>query len=179
MRLLAVIFLSLEAFSAVAASGADIRRVSVDKPYFHWLFGGFGSQHSEASLTALMTDEFRDQRCVKSLREIGPTFGRGYIGFAEISKEHLDRFADYYDLTFRQAQTTLYVVPCAIGSFPERLDPDEYAEKVAANLDYLIKTRKCTKIRYYCLTNELVAGGKCNYFEAYNQMDNGANAVCR
>mgnify|MGYP004460580437 FL=1 len=179
MRLLAVIFLSLEAFSAVAASGADIRRVSVDKPYFRWLFGGFGSQHSEASLTALMTDEFRDQRCVKSLREIGPTFGRGYIGFAEISKEHLDRFADYYDLTFRQAQTTLYVVPCAIGSFPERLDPDEYAEKVAASLDYLIKTRKRTKIRYYCLTNELVAGGKCNYFEAYNQMDNGANAVCR
>ena len=161
------ISLAFSIFSTVAVAA----QVTVEKPYFRWLFGGFGFQHSEASLTALMSDEFRDQRVVKSFREISPTFGRVYIGFADISKEQMDRFADYYDATFRLAQTTLYAVPCCIESFPEKLDPDEYAEKVAKNLEYLIKVRKCVKIRYYCLTNELVAGGKWEYFSTNNQMD--------
>lgn len=156
---------------AFAASMAGAATLNVSKPYFRWLFGGFGFQHSEASLTALMTDEFRDQRVLKSFAEIGPTFGRVYIGFANISREQMDRFADYYDQTFRKAGTTLYAVPCCIESFPEKLDPNEYAEKVATNLEYLIKVRKCTKIRYYCLTNEQVAGGKWDYFRTNNQMD--------
>ena len=156
---------------ALTASMAGAATLNVSKPYFRWLFGGFGFQHSEASLTALMTDEFRDQRVLKSFAEIGPTFGRVYIGFANISREQMDRFADYYDQTFRKAGTTLYAVPCCIESFPEKLDPNEYAEKVATNLEYLIKVRKCTKIRYYCLTNEQVAGGKWDYFRTNNQMD--------
>ena len=156
---------------ALTASMAGAATLNVSKPYFRWLFGGFGFQHSEASLTALMTDEFRDQRVLKSFAEISPTFGRVYIGFANISREQMDRFADYYDLTFRKAGTTLYAVPCCIESFPEKLDPNEYAEKVATNLEYLIKVRKCTKIRYYCLTNEQVAGGKWDYFRTNNQMD--------
>ena len=156
---------------ALTASMAGAATLNVSKPYFRWLFGGFGFQHSEASLTALMTEDFRDQRVLKSFREISPTFGRVYIGFADISKEQMDRFADYYDQTFRLAQTTLYAVPCCIQSFPEKLDPADYAEKVAQGLDYLIKVRKCTKIRYYCLTNELVAGGKWEYFRQNNQQD--------
>ena len=36
----------------------------------------------------------------------------------------------------------------------EGLDADEYAEKVAKNLEYLVKVRNCRKIRYYGLTNE-------------------------
>jgi len=159
--------LALAAFAASASAA----HLDVAKPYFRWLFGGFGFQHSEASLTALMTDDFRDQRVLKSFAEISPTFGRVYIGFANISKAQMDRFADYYDATFRKAGTTLYAVPCCIESFPERLDPDEYAEKVAVNLEYLIKARKCAKIRYYCLTNEQVAGGKWDYFRTSNQMD--------
>jgi len=163
--------LVLASLVALVGGVATASNITLAKPYFRWLFGGFGFQHSEASLTALMTDDFRDQRVLKSFAEISPTFGRVYIGFADISKEQMDRFADYYDKTFRKAETTLYAVPCCIQSFPEKLDAREYAEKVAKNLEYLIKVRNCRKIRYYCLTNELVAGGKWEYFRQNNQQE--------
>ncbi len=138
--------------------------VTIDKPYFRWLFGGFGFQHSEANFTALMPDAFRDQRVLKTFAELSPTFGRVYAGFADQSREQEDRFADYYDRTFRKAGTTLYAVPCAMPALAETLDPVEYAEKVAGNLEYLVKERGCRKIRYYCLTNELMNGGRGGWF---------------
>ena len=125
---------------SLCASAAD---VTITKPYIRWLFGGFGFQNSEANFTALMPDDFRDQRVLKTFAEISPTFGRVYTGFADQSKEQLDRFADYYDLTFRKVGTTLYAVPCAMPAFADKIDADEYAEKVAKNLEYLIKTRNC------------------------------------
>ena len=138
--------------------------VTIDKPYFRWLFGGFGFQHSEANFTALMPDDFRDQRVLKTFAELSPTFGRVYAGFADQSREQADRFADYYDRTFRKAGTTLYAVPCAMPALAETLDTGEYAEKVAGNLEYLVKERGCRKIRYYCLTNELMNGGRSGWF---------------
>ena len=41
------------------ASAAD---VTITKPYFRWLFNGFGFQNSEANFLALMPEDFRDQR---------------------------------------------------------------------------------------------------------------------
>ena len=143
------------------ANGAD---VTITKPYIRWLFGGFGFQNSEANFVALMPDDFRDQRILKTFAELSPSFARVYTGFADESKEQLDRFADYYDHTFRKADTTIYAVPCAMPAFAEKLDVDEYAEKVTKNLEYLIKTRNCRKIRYYCLTNELMNGDRCSWF---------------
>jgi len=155
--------LVLASASLLTAAGASLR---VTKPETRWSFGGFGFQHSEASLTALMTDEFRDERVLKTFAEISPSFGRVYIGFADMSQAAMDRFADYYDATFRKAGTDLYAVPCAmVPEFPEKADPDAYAEKVATGLDYLVKARKCDRIRFYCLTNELVVNGKWNWFE--------------
>ena len=55
--------------------------VTIEKPYFRW-------------------------RVLKTFAELSPTFARVYAGFADQSKEELDRFADYYDLTFRKAGTT-------------------------------------------------------------------------
>ena len=150
----------LAAGIAIAAPAAD---VTIEKPYFRWLFYGFGFQHSEANFTALMPDDFRDQRVLKTFAELSPTFARVYTGFADQSKEQLDRFADYYDQTFRKAETTLYAVPCAMP-LAEGLDADEYAEKVAKNLEYLVKVRNCRKIRYYCLTNELMNDEKWSWF---------------
>ena len=138
--------------------------VTIDKPYFRWLFNGFGFQNSEANFAALMPDDFRDQRVLKTFAELSPSFARVYTGFADQSKEQLDRFADYYDLTFRKAGTTLYAVPCAMPAYAEEIDADEYAEKVAGNLEYLIRKRNCRKIRYYCLTNELMNGDRWGWF---------------
>ena len=146
---------------ALGASAAD---VTITKPYIRWLFNGFGFQNSEANFLGIMPEDFRDQRVLKTFAEISPSFSRVYTGFADQSKEQLDRFADYYDLTFRKAGTTLYAVPCAMPQLAEELDADEYAEKVAKNLEYLIKERGCRKIRYYCLTNELMNGDRWGWF---------------
>ena len=140
--------------------------VTVTKPYFRWLFGGFGFQHSEANFLALMPEDFRDQRVLKTFAELSPTFGRVYTGFADQSQEQMNRFADYYDMTFRQAGTTLYAVPCAMPAFANTLDAEEYAEKVARGLEYMIKVRNCSKIRYYCISNELMSGDRGCWFKA-------------
>lgn len=143
--------------------------VTVEKPYFRWLFNGFGFQNSEANFLRVMPDDFRDQRVLKTFRELSPSFARVYTGFADQDKADLDVFADYYDLTFRDAETTLYAVPCAMPAFPEKINAEEYAEKVALNLKYLIRERNCRKIRYYCLTNEMMAGDRWRYF--FNEKD--------
>ena len=153
---------------ALGASAAD---VTIAKPYIRWLFNGFGFQNSEANFVAIMPDDFRDQYVLKTFAEISPSFSRVYTGFADQSREQLDRFADYYDLTFRKAGTTLYAVPCAMPPFAENLDVDEYAEKVAKNLEYLIKVRNCRKIRYYCLTNELMNGDRWGWFAHKGQWE--------
>ena len=153
---------------ALGASAAD---VTITKPYIRWLFNGFGFQNSEANFLAIMPEEFRDQYVLKTFAEISPSFSRVYTGFADETKEQLDRFADYYDLTFRKAGTTLYAVPCAMPPLAEELDADEYAEKVAKNLEYLIKVRNCRKIRYYCLTNELMNGDRWGWFAQKGQWE--------
>lgn len=156
---------------AVAAMSATAADVTISKPYFRWLFNGFGFQNSEANFLRIMPEDFRDQRVLKTFRELSPSFARVYTGFADSTKEELDSFADYYDLTFRGAQTTLYAVPCAMPILPDTLDPEAYAEKVAKNLAYLVNVRTCRKIRYYCLTNELMAGERWGWFSREKKWD--------
>ena len=132
--------------------------VKLNKPHQRWVFGGIGFQNSEASMTGVMTQEFKDQVVLKCFREISPTYSRVFTGFAYWNKPDMDRFADYYDQTFRKANTTLYVVPWRMPYRDKHFDMEDYAERVASNLEYLIKVRNCTKIRHYCLTNELAIG---------------------
>jgi len=126
-------------------------------------FGGFGFQNAEANLVPLMTDVFRDERVLKTFAEIAPSMARVYAGFADCPKEQADRFADYYDHTFRRAGTEIYAVG---GQMPwvDPADADAYAEKVAQNLAYLVKVRQCTGIRRYCLTNELGVENRGDWF---------------
>lgn len=162
---------ALAAFVAVCASGvlfaADI---AIERPELPVLFGGFGFQNAEAQLTPLMTDEFRDERAVKSFRELAPSFSRVYVGRAGESKEALDRFADYYDKTFRPCDTTIYAVGGSLPGFPEKLDVRAHAEQVATSLEYLVKRRDCRKIRFYCLTNELMCDDQWGYFWLQQKM---------
>ena len=156
---------------AIGAQGAS--EISVTKPYVRWLWGGFGWQHCEATLASHMSDEFRDERAVKSFLELRPTFARVYTGFAGQSKEALDSFADYYDRTFRKVGTTLYVVPSCMPVQPDPAtrDVDEFAEGVAKSLDYLVHVRNCSKIRYFCLCNEMTAGTHYAWFDYAKKLD--------
>lgn len=144
-----------------AASAAD---VTIVNPQLKWLFGGFGFQNAESRLTALMSEEFRDERAVKCFRELAPSYSRVYVGLAGESKESLDRFADYYERTFKVCDTTIYAVGGVMPAFADELDPEAHAEAVAQSLEYLVKTRGCRKIRSYCLTNELMSGDHWGYF---------------
>ncbi len=155
----------------MGTSSSGIAEITIEKPYLLWLFGGFGFHNSEAGYTVLMDDEFLNERCLKTFRELSPTFARVFAGYADISKEQMDRFADYYHKTFALADTTLYAVPGAMPAFADKLDVEKYAEKVAKNLAYLIKKRDVRKIRYYCLTNEFMTGDKFAWFTNNNKMD--------
>ena len=138
--------------------------IRFSKPHMRWLWGGFGFHNSEASMTPLMTEEFRDQRALKTFREISPSYSRVFAGYWNWTKEAMDRFADYYDATFRLAGTTLYVVPGRMPAFTEDFDADAYAEAVARRLDYLVNVRKCAKVRYYTAANELSVGSTYCWF---------------
>ena len=150
-------------FAGIALGAAE-SRVTFIKPKMRWLWGGFGFHNSEATMTPIMSDEFRDQRVLKTFREISPTYSRLFAGYADWTKEAMDRFADYYDATFRLAGTTLYLVPGRMPTITEDFDPDVYAEAVAVRLEYLVKERKCTKIRYYTAANELSVGSNYCWF---------------
>lgn len=172
-RLTAAAVIALLCCSSVHA--AD---VTITKPYFRWLFGGFGFQHPESNFEALMTDEFRDQRVLKTFEEIRPTFGRVYSACALSSKDQLDRFAKYYHETFKKAGTTLYVVPAPLPLRAEDslvVDAKQYARIVGENLEYLIKEKNCKNIAYFCLTNELMTGQRWGWFNRDEDFENRMN----
>ena len=154
-----------------AASAAPLSHLSFAKPPMRWLWGGFGFHNAEASMTAMMSDEFREERAMKTFLEISPTYARVFAGFAKWSKDEMDRFADYYNLTFRVAGTTLYVVPCRMPMITETFDYEAYAEQVAANLAYLVKERGCTRICFYCVTNETSVGPIYAWFTSDGHWD--------
>ena len=150
---------------ATAVAGAQKgSRVVFEKPTQRWLWGGFGFHNSETSMTSIMSEEFRDQRVLKTFREISPTYARVFAGYWDWTREAMDRFADYYDATFRRAGTTLYLVPGRMPVITDDFDAESYCEAVATRLEYLVKERKCTKIRYYCLSNELSVGPTYAWF---------------
>ncbi len=169
-------WVSLSAIALIVGFGAlttsaGTAEITIEKPYFRWLFGGFGYQNNEANLTALMSEEFLNERILKTFHEIAPTFARVHAGYATISKDAMDRFADYYHKTFARTGTILYAVPGRMPAFPDQLDIEAYAEKVAKNLAYLVKEKNVRTLRYYGLTNEMSAGTRWGYFEATKQMD--------
>lgn len=139
-------------------------KIAFTKPVRRWLFGGLGFHNSEATMTAIMAPEFLEQRVLKTFREITPTFSRVYGGFADWTREAMDRFADYYDQTFRKAGTLIYMVPGRMPIPTEDFDFEDYYDRTARNLHYLINERGCNKIRYFCVTNELSAGNTYAYF---------------
>ena len=132
--------------------------IKLTKPLRRWLFGGVGFHNSEATMLPVLSEKFRDERVYKSFREISPTFSRVFAGYADWTREAMDHFADYYDATFRRAGTLLYMVPGRMPAMDEDFDAEDYAERTAAGLEYLIKERDCKKIRYFCVTNELSVG---------------------
>ncbi len=137
-------------------------RILFTKPTFRWLFGGMGFHNSEATMLPLMSDALRNERAVKSFRELSPTFSRVFAGFHDWTQEAMDHFAEYYHQTFATADCTLYVVPGRLPHYIYESDERaaEFAESVAQKLRYLIEEKGCRLIRYYCIANEMSVGNQ-------------------
>lgn len=149
---------------------ADKMKITITNKRLKWLWGGIGFHNSEASMTPIMSENFKNEKVMKTFLEISPTYSRVFAGYANWTKEAMDAFADYYDATFRKAGTILYLVPGRMPYITDDFDIEDYCEKVAQNLEYLIKVRKCTKIRYYCATNELSVGNTYAFFSKHLEM---------
>ena len=108
--------------------------IKITKPMFRWLFGGIGFHNSEATMLRIMPEKFKNQRVLKTFREISPTFSRVFAGYADWTKDAMDAFADYYDLTYRNSGTLIYLAPGRFPYITEDFDMEEYCEKVAKNL---------------------------------------------
>ena len=134
------------------------------KPPLRWLWGGFGFHNSEAQMTGLMSEEFRDERALKSFLEISPSYSRVFAGFADWPREAADRFADWYDASFRRCGTTLYAVPGRMPTIMEDFDCESYAEATAHNLEYVVKGRGCSRIAHFAVTNECSVGPVYDWF---------------
>jgi len=151
-----IVFSALLGTAALAFAAPS--EIALSKPAYRWLWGGFGFHNSESSMTGIMTDEFRDERVYKTFREISPTYSRVFAGYHNWTKDAMDRFADYYDATFRKAGTSVYVVPGRMPVITKDFNAEAYCEDVAARLEYLVTKRDCVKLRYYALSNELSVG---------------------
>ena len=152
------------------SAAAETSRITFEKPAQRWLWGGFGFHNSEATMTPMMSDEFRDQRALKTFREISPTYARVFAGYADWTKEAMDAFADYYDATFRKAGTTLYLVPGRMPVITSDFDVEKYCEAVATRLEYLVRQRKLSKLRYYCIANEMSVGPTYAWFTKHHDL---------
>lgn len=133
-------------------------QISIHKPEFQWLFGGLGFHNSEATMTGLMTEEFRNERVLKSHFEIEPTFTRVFGAFPDWTQSAMDRFADYYKDTFKKTDTTIYALPGRMPFHETHEEMVRFAADVADKMEYLVKQRGMRHIRYTCATNELSVG---------------------
>lgn len=135
-----------------------MKHVKIEKSELQWLFGGLGFHNSEATMLGIMSDEFLQERVLKSVMEISPTLTRVYGAFPDWTQEAMDRFADYYDMTFAKTDTSMYIVPGRMPLHETHEEMEKFASDVADKLEYLYKKRNMKHIRYFCSTNELSVG---------------------
>ncbi|MGQ9731721.1 MAG: hypothetical protein ACUVX8_10670 [Candidatus Zipacnadales bacterium] len=124
-----------------------IRREKVVHPDFGGV--GFHVFHHVHPLTQKMLDEV----VVKRWRELNPSFARMNDSW-EWDREMLDRVAEHI-LRFKATRTSIDLTTWD----PKDTQPGEerraYAQRVVDNLEYLVRDKGCTNIRWYCMTNEL------------------------
>lgn len=133
-------------------------KVRFSAPPYRWLFGGLGFHNSEASMTRLMPAHFRDERVLKTFRELSPTFSRIYAGFADWTDSAISAFSDYYHQTFAQSDCTIYAVPGRIPPHETAAERAAFADAIAERLDTLVHAHDVRLLRYFCITNELSVG---------------------
>ncbi|HEY3322723.1 MAG TPA: carbohydrate binding domain-containing protein [Planctomycetota bacterium] len=117
----------------------------------HPNFGGVGFHCSEHEHT--FSQEHFDQVLAKRWRELRPSFAR--LGDnCDWKGERRDIQANYIRM-MKDVGTEVYVTTWNPKDVPEGPERKAYAKSVVDYLEYLVRTKGCTNIKYYCMTNEL------------------------
>jgi len=117
----------------------------------HPRFGGVGFHCSEHEHT--ITREHWDQVLAKRWRELRPAFAR-VSDCCDWNQARRDIQANYI-LMMKEVGTEVYVTTWNPKDVAEGPDRTAYAKSVVDYLDYLVRTKGCTNLKYYCMTNEL------------------------
>ena len=117
----------------------------------HPRFGGVGfhcSEHEHA-----ITRDLMDRVLAKRWRELRPSFAR-LSDFCDWSPARREVQADYIRM-MRETGTEVYLTTWNPKNVPEGLERAAYAKRVVDYLEFLVRVRGCSNLKYYCMTNEL------------------------
>ncbi|MGD0092033.1 MAG: hypothetical protein ABSE73_19135, partial [Planctomycetota bacterium] len=114
-------------------------------------FGGVGFHCSEHEHN--ITPEHWEQVLAKRWRELRPAFAR--LGHHyNVDQARRERMAKYL-LLMKETQTEAYLTTWNPKDTPEGPERTAYAKQIVDDLEYLVRTKGCTNLKYYCMTNEL------------------------
>jgi hypothetical protein len=99
------------------------------------------------------TKEHFEQVITKRWRELNPSFVR-MNDLWDWDKEVWDRMATYI-LFFKTTGTEVYTTTWNPKDTKEGKDRTDYAKRIVDNLEYLVRQKGATNLKYYCMTNEL------------------------
>ncbi len=136
--------------------GSSVRKVRVDtRDVVLARFGGVGFHAFQQTFPA--TQEEMDTVIYKRWRELNPRFVRLNDDW-DYDKARLDRMADHI-ARMKETGTEVYITTWNPPDVKTPEDMSRWTRKVADNLEYLIRTKGLTNIRWYCMTNELSLSG--------------------
>ncbi|MCY3019219.1 MAG: carbohydrate binding domain-containing protein, partial [Planctomycetota bacterium] len=115
------------------------------------VFSGVGFHCSEHEHS--ITKTHMDQVLAKRWRELRPTFAR-LSDFCDWNQARRDVQANYI-LMMKEVGTQVYLTTWNPKDVLEGDERSAYAKKVVDYLEYLVRTKGCTNVKYYCMTNEL------------------------
>lgn len=132
-----------------------MQTIHIQKGAYPTLFGGMGFHNNEACLYPLIDRQHFNQVLCKCYREMSPGFMRTFAGYDNWTKKAMDRFAEYYEQMQKVTDTPMYLTAAQGKLHFSDEEITAYADRVAENLEYLIKTKGVNHVRYYCFSNEL------------------------
>ena len=118
-------------------------------------FGGVGFHAFHHSFPASQTEI--DTVIAKRWREVNPSFARMNDNY-DWDDAHRDRMAEYLRM-MKETGTEVYVATWNPEELAEGEERRQYAREVVDNLEYLVRKKGATNIRFYCMSNELSLKG--------------------
>ena len=125
-------------------AGTCAIRVDTSK-IVHPRFGGVGFHCSEHEHT--ITKDFWEQVLAKRWRELRPAFARLGHHYG-VSQARKDVLAQYLAL-MKETQTEAYLCTWNPKDTPEGPERAAYAKQIVDDLEYLVRTKGCTNLKYY------------------------------